>query len=614
MLFLLFIGRALLYWVRLFLSISLVYSCQSKEIEVVYEDPPHEDFEAHGVSLHVVRPTEKSEIFASEFREFYKDEVAIASGDVRIILRNIEDAIMAEFTSDFLQLDQQNGRWFLNGGVEFQMQHDVAIYSDSLIWDIERDQLRIPDNLLIEYPNGQEEGINFQIDLSAQNWQFSDVNGYWIYSDVDDSIQVRAGMGHGQFVKGNSQIFYSDARLKILGMELLGPEAYWETESFHLTLSGGVRGRDGETYFGAEQMEVNFQGRRFVAKGAVFIRRDSVSLSGHGWKEDRLLGATEIWGAPARYSRGLANIQGLRMKFKEPEDVLLIDSMAVFEDTGYYIAAQQMTFDGNHQTLVAKNDVKMRNSNWDAILKGKDLILSRLDERGAIDGDPYVVFPKEDVLFRADSIEFDGVKNQVTGVGSVVFENRSLKVKSDKAILSVDGAQIVFYEDVELEENGTENNYSYRMVVDTLSVDLVDGKFIQADLVGNFNGDFDVKSGYLGFMSGSEGIVIFSNGSLGEIELVKDANLIYGRRENGEENRFQGEEMKLFFNNQGLSHVHVDGSAQFFAQSDESNEIGGVNHVLAEEIDVHFKDGRMDNIVIGPSAQGVYISGDEVKK
>ena len=31
------------------------------------------------------------------------------------------------------------------------------------------------------------------------------------------------------------------------------------------------------------------------------------------------------------------------------------------------------------------------------------------------------------------------------------------------------------------------------MVVDTLSVDLADGKFIQADLVGNFNGDFDVN-------------------------------------------------------------------------------------------------------------------------
>ena len=228
----LFIGRALLYWVRLFLSVSLVYSCQSKEIEVFHEDPPLEDFEAHGVSLHVVRPTEKSEIFASEFREFFKDGVSSASGDVRIVLRNMEDVITAQFTSDFLQLDHQNGRWFLNGGVEVQMQHDVAIFSDSLIWDIELDQLRIPDNLLIEYPNGREEGVGFQTDLSAQNWQFSDVNGCWIYSDVDDSIQVRAGIGHGHFVKGNPKIFYSDVQLKILGMELVGPEAYWETESF----------------------------------------------------------------------------------------------------------------------------------------------------------------------------------------------------------------------------------------------------------------------------------------------------------------------------------------------------------------------------------------------
>jgi lipopolysaccharide export system protein LptA len=610
----LFIGRAPLYWVRFFLSVSLVYSCQSKEIEVVHEDPPLEDFEAHGVSLHVVRQTEKSEIFASEFREFFKDGVSIASGDVRIILRNMEDAITAEFTSDFLQLDHQSGRWFLNGGVEVQMQHDIVIYSDSLIWDIELDQLRIPDNLLIEYPNGREEGVDFQTDLSTQNWQFSDVNGYWISSDVDDSIQVRAGIGHGHFVKGNPQIFYSDVRLKILGMELFGSEAYWETESFLLALSGGVRGRDGETYFGAEQMEVNVQERRFVAKGAVFISRDSVRLSGDGWKEDRFLGATEVWGAPARYLRGLANIQGRRMNFKEQEDVLLIDSMAIFEDTGYYIAAQKMTFDGNQQTLVAKNDVKMQTSNWDGILKGKDLMLNRQDERGLINGDPYLVFPEEDVLFRADSIGFDGVKNQVTGLGSVIFENRSLKVESDKAILSLDGVQITFYEDVKLEENGTENDYSYRMLVDTLSVDLVDGKFIQADLVGNFNGRFDVKSGYIGSMLGSEGTVIFSDGNLGEIELVKDANLIYGRREIGEENRFQGEKIKLFFNNQGLSHVHVDGSAEFFAQSGESNESGGVNHVFADEIDIHFRDGRMDNIVIGPSAQGVYISDDEVKK
>ncbi|MEE3233633.1 MAG: hypothetical protein VX294_05645 [Candidatus Latescibacterota bacterium] len=610
----LFIGRALFYWARLFLFVCIIYSCQSREYEIVYQEPPHEDFEAYGASLHVVRPTEKAEIFASEFREFYKERFAVASGEVGVLLRDLEDAITTKFRCDFMKLDHQDRKWLLNGNVEIQIQHDVSIYSDSLIWDIERNQLKIPGNLLIKHSNGQEKGANFQSDTSAKTFQFSDVDGYWISSDVSDSIHVRAGIAQGHFVEGDLQVLYFDARLRTSGMELFGRKAYWGTQNFLLAFTGGVRGVDGATNFEADKLELNVEKHQLVAEGSVSIRRDSVGLSADGWKEDRRLGSTEIWGSPASYSRELANIQGRRMNYKEQEDLLIVDSTAIFEDSEYYIVAQRMTFDGNQKRLTAKNDVKMRSSDWDGVLIGQNLTLNLLDERGWIDGDPRLIFSEEDFLFRADSIGFGELLNQVVGAGSVLFENRSLQVESDKAILSVNGDQITFYNEVELGGNITENNYSYWMLADTLNVDLIDGKFTQADLGGKFRGRIDVKSGYIGLLLGGDGRVVFSDGNLDEIELSKGADLTYGGGEMGERNRFQGEKMNLFFNKQGLSQLYVDGGAQLFSQPIDATEGGDVNQVFAEEIDVQFKDGRIDNIRIGPSAQGVYITRDEVEK
>ena len=95
-----------------------------------------------------------------------------------------------------------------------------------------------------------------------------------------------------------------------------------------------------------------------------------------------------------------------------------------------------------------------------------------------------MIFVGKDLVFRADSIAFDGLLNQVTAMGDVFFENRSLRVESEEAIVSADGAQVVFYHGIQLKEKAKSNNYSYQMVADTLSVDLVEGEFTQADLNG----------------------------------------------------------------------------------------------------------------------------------
>ena len=609
----LFYHRALYYWVRFFLLVCFsTNSCQSKEYEIVYEEPPVEDFEAYGVLLHVLRPAENAELVASQYREFNRGKYAIASGNVAVLLRDLEDENTVKFISDFLKLDHEKRKWFLSEGVKIQLTDNVSVFSDSLIWDIELDQLRIPDALLIEYLNGREKGTNFQSNSSAKTWQLSDVDGYWISSDVNDSIHVAANRGQGHYLDGKLQVRYSDAFFRTLGMELFASKAYWETENLILSLSGGVNGIDGATYFDVEQMEVSVMEHRFEAKGPISIRRDSVSLSAEGWKEDRIIGETEVWGVPANYYRGLANIQGRRMIYKE--DLLFVDSMAVFKDTGYHVLAGRMTFNGNHQKLSAENDVAVRNSNWEGVFKGQHLTLNLRNKIGYIDGNPQLIYSQEVFVFFASRIQFNGARNEVMGIGSVLFENKSLKVESDKAILSQDGNQIVFYENVELEEGKIENNYSFAILADTLKIDLVDGKVMCAKLGGELSGRIDSKSEYIGSISGRSGRAFFEDEYLTEIELNADAGLTYGKGLTGRENQFKGERIKLIFNKQGLTNVYVDGNAELLSLRKESNESEDVNHVFAEEMNVYFKDGRIENIEIGPSAHGVYITDDKFKK
>ena len=612
----LFSDRTLYYWVRFFLLVCFfTYSCQSKEYEIVYEDPPIEDFEAYGVLLHVLRPTENAELVASEYREFNKDKHAIASGNVAVLLRGADDENTVKFISDFLKLDHEKRKWFLSEGVEVQLDDNVSVFSDSLIWDIELDQLRMPDSLLIEHLNGREKGTNFQSNSSAKTWQLSDVDGYWISSDVDDTIHVVANTGQGHYLNGELQVSYSDAVFRTLGMELFASKAYWETENFVLSLADGVNGVNGGTYFDVEQMEVSINEHQFEAKGPISISSDSVSILAEGWKENRIIGETEVWGVPANYYRGLANIQGRRLTYREKEDLLFVDSMGVFQDTEYHITARKMTFNGNDQKLNAKNDVEVRNSNWDGIFKGQHLTLNLKKNSGDFDGSPQLIYSQEVFVFSANRMQFNGALNEVTGIGSVLFKNESLIVESDKAVLSQDGNQIVFYENVEIEEGRIEDNYTLGMSADTLKIDLVDGKVMRANLGGELFGIIDSKSEYISSISGKSGTAFFLDEHLTEIELNTNAGLTYGKGLTGIENQFKGQIIKLIFNkHEGLSNVFVDGNAELLSLREESNESEDVNHVFAEEMNAYFKDGRIENIEIGPSAQGIYITEDTFLK
>lgn len=612
----LFSNRALYYWVRFFLLVCFfTYSCQSKEYEIVYEEPPIEDFEAYGVSLHVLRPEENAELVASEYREFNKEKYAIASGNVAVLLGDADDKNTVKFISDFLKLDHEKRKWFLSKSVEIQLDDNVSIFSDSLIWDIELDQLRMPGSLLIEHLNGREKGINFQSNLSAKTWQLSNVDGYWISSDLDDSIHVVANTGQGHYLDGELQVSYSDAAFRTLGMELFASKAYWKTENFILSLAGGVNGLKGDTYFDVNQMKVFVKEHRFEAKGPISISSDSISLSAEGWKENRITGETEVWGVPANYSKGLANIQGRRLTYKENEDLLFVDSLGVFEDIEYHITARRMTFNGNDQELNAENDVKVRSSNWDGIFQGQRLSLNLKNKSGYIDGSPQLIYSQEVFGFSADRIQFNGARNEVTGIGSVLFKNESLKVESDKAILSQDGNQIVFYENVELEEGRVEDKYSFVMSADTLKIDLVDGKVMYANLGGELFGRIDSKSEYISSVSGRSGRAFFLDEHLTEIELNTDADLTYGKGLTGRENQFKGQIIKLIFNKEeGLSNVYVDGNAELLSLREKSNDSEDMNHIFAEEINAYFKEGRIENIEIGPSAQGTFFTKDKLKK
>ena len=44
------------------------------------------------------------------------------------------------------------------------------------------------------------------------------------------------------------------------------------------------------------------------------------------------------------------------------------------------------------------------------------------------------------------------------------------------------------------------------------------------------------------------------------------------------------------------------------------NKKRAVNHIFAEEINVRYKNGEIDNIFIGPSVQGIYTTGNEDRK
>ena len=95
-------------------------------------------------------------------------------------------------------------------------------------------------------------------------------------------------------------------------------------------------------------------------------------------------------------------------------------------------------------------------------------------------------------------------------------------------------------------------------------------------------------------------------GDLERVEVDADADVTHRHPQKDEVSRFHGRKMTLYFDTEGLRRALVSGAAKLVTRLQEEDGEVAVNEVGGEKLEIHFTDGSISEVRIGPDIEGSY--------
>ena len=113
------------------------------------------------------------------------------------------------------------------------------------------------------------------------------------------------------------------------------------------------------------------------------------------------------------------------------------------------------------------------------------------------------------------------------------------------------------------------------------------------------------------WIEGRGGRVFMVAGGLERVEIDAEADVTYRHLDKDEVNRFQGQRITLYFDAGDLRRALVSGNAQLLTRLQEEDGEVAINEVVGEELEIHFADGSIAEVGIGPNIEGSYYPLEE---
>lgn len=574
----------------------MLWACGAGEVPEEPLQIPEVDGEAWDAHIEMGRPGHRIQIRAAYWREFSKSQRVIATGGVEVAFRGGE--AVSTLRAERLVLEHKRDRFGLAGGVVLRAGDSLAIQADTLLWEGAHEQLRIPGALQVELDGGREWGRNLTSNFAVDAWSLEAVEGLW-QGRNGAVVEVRAKREESRRVGGVQEIAYDSVEVRYDGVQLAGPYAAFLPQSRRFDMSGGVEGADSLARFAADEVSVDAQNQRLVARGAVCYREEGAELRADEVAEDRSAAHWQARGAPATFVQGERQIEAGQLTYSRPERVLTAQGGVVLHAGERTLTAQTLRYQRDGQ-VQAEGAIDLKVPELDGSLAGDSLFLDLEQEAGWMRGGPSL--RRRDIALSAPELRFDLAQGQLAGTGGFALHTAGLAIAAERGAYQADSIWVA--EGVVLEERDDERDYHSRLMADSMVVALADSQVEWIAIPGPVSGKIEIGDRH-SWIEGRDGQVFMADGHLERVEVRAEADVTHRRAESEAINRFRGRQMTLYFDATGLRRALVKGEAELVSRLQDDEAIS-VNEVGGEELDIHFADGVLAEVGVGPDIEGRY--------
>ena len=594
-------GRAFSRGARLFRAGccgAVLWACGAGEVPEEPLQIPEVDGEAWDAHIEMGRPGHRILLRAAYLREFSKSEQVVATGGVEVAFRS--DKASSTLRAERLVLEHKRDRFGLAGGVVLRAGDSLEVQADTLLWENAQEQLRIPGALRVEVGEGREWGRNLTSNFAVDAWSLEAVEGLWRGRD-GAVVEVRAQREESRRVEGAQEIAYDSVEVRYDGVRLTGPRATFLPQAGRFDISGGVEGADSLAQFAADEVAVDAEKQRLVARGAVRYREEEAELRAEEVEDDRNAALLQARGEPATFVQGGRQIEARQLAHSRSERELTAQGGVVLRTGKRELTAQTLRYRRDGQ-VHAEGAIALRAPELDGSLAGDSLFFDLEQETGWMRGAPSL--RQHELVLTAPVLRFDLVRGRLAGSGGFALYAKELEVAAARGAYEADSTRVLVAEGVVLKEQDSERDYRSQLVADSMVVALADSQVEWIAIPGHVSGQIEVGDRH-SWIEGRGGQVFMAAGDLERVEVSAAADVTHRRAENEEINRFRGQQMTLYFDAAGLRRALVKGAAELVTRLEEGEEVA-VNEVGGEELDIRFVEGSLSEVRVGPDIKGRY--------
>ncbi len=577
---------------------AMLWACGAGEVPEEPLQIPEVDGEAWDAHIELGRPGYRIEIRAAYLREFSKSEQVVATGGVEVAFRG--DEAVSTLRAERLVLEHKRDRFGVAGGVVLRAGDSLEVQADTLLWESAHEQLRIPGALRVEVGEGREWGRNLTSNFAVDAWSLEAVEGIWRGRD-GLMVEVCAQREESRRVEGVQEIAYDSVEVRYDGVKLTGPRATFLPEARRFDISGGVEGADSLAQFAADEVAVDAEKQRLVARGEVRYQEEEAELRAAEVEEDRSSALLQALGEPATFVQGERQIEARQLAYLRSEQKLTAQDGVVLRAGERKLTAQTLRYTRDGQ-VHAEGAIALKAPELDGSLAGDSLFFDLEQEAGWMRGAPSL--RQRELVLTAPVLQFDLVRGRLAGTGGFALRTEGLEVVAERGAYEADSTRVLVAEGVVLKERDDERDYHSRLMADSMVVALADNQVEWIAIPGQVSGQIEVGDRH-SWIEGRGGQVFMADGDLERVEVSSEADVTHRRAKNEEINRFRGQQMTLYFDAGGLHRALVKGAAELVTRLQEDEEVS-VNEVSGEELDIRFAEGSLAEVRVGPEIEGRY--------
>ena len=571
---------------------------------------PAIDGEAWDARFEIGRPDHRIDITAVYVREFAEAQQVRARDGVEVVFRGGGNT--TQLRAERLILEHKRDRFGLAGGVILTAGDSLEVQADTLVWVGEDERLRIPGPLRVEVVWGWERARNLTSNFAVDSWTLEEVEGHW-WSENGKEVVIRAAREESWRVDGVQEINYDSVQVQYDGITLAGAQATFAPEAQKLVFASGIEGADSLARFTAERAEVDIAAEQLLAWGEVSYSEDEIELAAAEVVEDRNIGQLRAHGTPAVFVQDARRITAPVLGYARDERILTAWHGIEFSEGERRLQAGALRYERDAAVLAVWDEVDLRTPELEGRLAGDSLYFDLDREQGRLVGAPSLRRAGTDgdaLSLTAGVLRFELACRRLEGAGEFALRADGVTLTAAYGVYEADSARVLAADGVVLHHRSAARDYRSRLEADSMVVALVDNQVEQVVMPGWVFAQVDTEA-RRHWIEGRGGRVFMVAGGLERVEIDAEADVTYRHIDKDEVNRFQGQRIMLYFDAGDLRRALVSGNAQLLTLLQEEDGEVAVNEVVGEELEIHFADGSIAEVGIGPNIKGNYYPPEE---